>query len=513
MSNTATAAPTNAQLLQKMGELLTDVNAIKTEHARLAAARDTGAVTVGAVPPSALYPGHNPNINAKSRNGPYYRMGPSALASGFAGGFQFGRLLSWARNEIRNDDAKHELHINEIMRNVTGHGRMPAFNDGTPERPNYTGQKGYCCAPLWTEAFNEKVMSNDEYYECKSMLQGGADASDPDEMAFWAKKAGQPAQSWTDQNYGGTLVPPPTFGQPIELLRNREALLNAGATVVPLGPSGRITYPRLVAPSVAAGNLENTTQTATTVQTGALNLNARKMMCNIILPNELLRYGAPATEALIRADIFKSVALILDFYLLQGNGGQTQPLGLYTMSQVSGNPYGVSTVTPQGTSNTQLAPQDAYTFIAQVEGKNGDPDREKGGWIMHPELFYAFVQTRFTPYSGAGQVGLFVNNLTRDVGDGFQKPMLAGYPVTKTVQVTNNLSSNAHTTYCIFAPWEDYLLGMFGAIEFFQTDAGLTLAQADQTLIRSLVAGDGGPRHPGVYAFPSTAITSNLVGP
>jgi len=357
-------------------------------------------------------------------------------------------------------------------------------------------------------------MDDSTYWYVKGMLQAGCDGADPDEMSWWRTKAAPtPAQSYTDQQYGGSFVPPPTFGPPIELLRNEEALLNAGATVLPLGPSGRITYPRLVTASTAAGALENTQQAATTVTTGALNLNARKMMCLILLPNELLRYGAPATEALIRADMFKSVALQLDYYLLVGNGSQTQPLGLWTMAQVTGNTYGVSLITPTGTGATQLTPQDALSFVAACYTHNGNPKKNKGGWIMHPDLFFAFGQTRWTPYSGSGQVGGFVNNLVREMGWGpDSKDLLANYPVAMTNQVSNNLTTS-NTTWCVFSEISDYLLGLYGAIEFFQTDAGYTLASSDMSLVRAIVSGDGGPKHPAVWSFPSVPVTANTVGP
>jgi HK97 family phage major capsid protein len=500
---TTAAAPTNAQILSKLSEVMTEINAVKTQHAQISAVRDAGVQVPHVVPG----PG---NIDAMltSRQAPRFRAGPSVLSSN---GFQFGRLLSTIVDPSAETfaRAKNELRLSSQMQGVI-YDRFTNFT----QNGNYKGKAGYCMAPLWPEAFSGEVMDDTTFWEMKTMLQAGADYSDPDELDFWRKKAAPtPAQSYTDQQYGGSFVPPPTFGPPIELLRNREALLNAGATVIPLGPSGRVTYPRLVTPTTASGQLENTQLTATTVTTGSLNINARKMMCNVLLPNELLRYGAPATEALIRADIFKSVALQLDYYLLVGNGSQTQPLGLWTMSQVTGNTYAVGLVTPQGTGNTQLAPQDVFAFPAQCEANNGDPYTDKGGWIMHPKLFYAFGKTRWTPYNGAGQVGGFVYNLTRGLADGFQKPMLGDFPVTKTTQVTANLTSGSNTTYCIFAPWEDYILALYGAIEFFQTDAGYTLASSDMSLVRAILSGDGGPRHPGVFVFPSVGVTTDTVGP
>jgi HK97 family phage major capsid protein len=492
------------QVLKVLSNMESRLNKIETTDARLAAARDTGA---------------QPVLGAPAGSAPYARRGENIMTSR---GFYFGKMLGMVGGHIPPEFCKVEGMLSEKIRNAT-------FQAGGGFQ-KFAGA-GHCFAPLWPDGFNSEMMSNDDYYEMKSLLQHGVDRADPEEIQHWYKKAydnkglrddlsgyggkaaALPAQSWTDQAGGGTFVPPPTFGPPIELLRNREALLNAGATVVPLGPSGRITYPRLITPTASQGQLENNQTTPTTVTTGALNLNARKMITVVVLPNELLRYGAPATEALIRADIFKSVALQLDFYLLQGNGSQTQPLGLATMGSASGNPYGLALVTQTGASGSpnQLSPQDAYSFPMVVEENNGNPDQDNGGFIMRPQLSYAFSQTRWTPYSGAGQVGGFVYELVRDL-KGKAIPHLAGYPVTKTVQVVNNRGGVTNATYVLFSGWADYLLGLFGAIEFVQTDVGYTLLSSDQCAVRCVLTGDGGPRHPGTVAF-CDSISCATVGP
>jgi HK97 family phage major capsid protein len=52
------------------------------------------------------------------------------------------------------------------------------------------------------------------------------------------------ALSWMDETVGGALVAPPMMGELIELLRNNEVLMAAGARVLPMPPQGRITFPR-----------------------------------------------------------------------------------------------------------------------------------------------------------------------------------------------------------------------------------------------------------------------------
>ena len=104
----------------------------------------------------------------------------------------------------------------------------------------------------------------------------------------------------------------------------------------------------------------------------------------MVLPGELLRFGSPATEALVRQDMFKTVSLIADKGLLEGPGSNNQPLGLATMGSASGNPYGMAIVSP--TNANQLAGQDVYSFLSGIEEANAIPKN----WIMRPKMAYAF---------------------------------------------------------------------------------------------------------------------------
>jgi len=465
-------------IMQEMTALKASMDETRTTLARLAAQRDVGGVATPATP---VWLG---------KSAPSARRGENIMGSR---GFSFGKLIGALTNKISADESKIEGMLCQKTANLALNNRFQCVASG--------GQP--CLAPIWPDGFNEQFLSNDDYYEMKGLLAHGVAGADPDEMAYWHKRitgAGQkaaasPAMSWTDQSLGGTFVPPPAFGAPIELLRNKEALMRAGCTVVPMSPSGRITYPRLTSPTTGVASPENNAVTPVTAGTGSLNLISKKMMSVVVLPGELLRYAAPATEALIRADIFKTVALLMDYYLLQGPGSDNVPLGLATMGATSGNPYGMAIVTPN--ASNQLAGQDAYKFLSAIEEHNGDTDAL--GWIMRPTMAYAWYQARWTPYSGGTSQGGFLFEITRGL-DGKATKHLAGHPITASTQVSNT-RGNGQQTYILCAPWEDYILALFGAIEFAQTDQGLTLFQSDQVAIRAILSGDGGPRHPGVFAF------------
>jgi len=460
--------------------VLEELQAIKKENASIKetlqtalARRETGAKAM-------------PGLG--DRGGFLPRMGVNTMGSQ---GYSFGKAISYMGGSCQQEDCKHEVAISEklLERSVAaGYKTMPSGR-----RP--------LLVPIWPEAFTTDIVDNDLYCEMKDMLHAGVRGSDPQEVEWLQKKfmygqkaAASPALSWVDQTLGGSFVPPATFGPPIELLRNMEALMSAGATVMPLGPSGRLTFPRLVQATQFQWAGENIQVPPNTPKTGSLNLSAKKAMSVICMPNELLRFGSPATEQLIRTDMFKSVALGMDLAFLQGPGSDNVPLGLI-------NTPGINTITP--TNSNQLAPQDAYSFLSAIEEANGDEN--KITWIMRPKLAYAFYQARWTPYSGGTSQGGFVFEIIRGF-DGKVTKMLCGRPVVATPQVTNTMANgipnnNGTQTYCLALQGDDYIMGMFGAIEFTQTDAGFTLISSDQTAVRAVISCDGGMRHPGLVSY------------
>ena len=444
---------------------------------------------------------------------PRARTGESILSSR---GFSFGKAVGAVTGCMDREDAKIEGDFcRRLMKESLAHGYRAV--------DNHSATNGILC-PLWPEGFNRDQLSETMYNEMKSLMSAGVEGADMGEAAWLMKKyfggkaAASPAQSWVDSGYGGTLVPPATFGPPIELLRNTAALMKAGATVVPLGPSGRLQMPRLTKATQGGWSGENVQQTPTQAYTGLLTLSAKKVIGVVVLPGELLRFGSPAAEGLIRSDLFKTVSLIADEGFLSGQGSDNVPLGLQVMgANTSGSAY----VAPSSTNNygtsglgialpyiasNLVAPQNVYDFIAAIEENNATAT----GWIMRPQMCYAFFQSRSTTYSGANGTGQFMFDLIRTAADGMT-PVLAGLPVTKSAQVSKTLGTG-NQTYILCGQWDDYLMGLFGAIEFTQTDAGYTMLSSDQVAIRAILTCDGGPRHPGAFSY-SGLLTNGSVSP
>jgi len=285
------------------------------------------------------------------------------------------------------------------------------------------------------------------------------------------------------------------MGELIELLRNKEALVNAGARVVPLPPQGRLKYPRQTAASLTYWVGENAPITESTIGTGEVTLQAKKLAVLIKAPNELIRFASPAAEALLRDDMTKSLALGLDLAGLEGAGTDTRPRGIINMPNINTVNSSI-----QGANGDTFVGQDAYRCIAAVEESNAEFE----GWIMRPKSLYKFFQLRADAVAQGDKAGPFLFNLIRDQGDG-APATLAGYPVTKSTQVSQVQSkgTNSKLTYIVGGMWSDLLIGMFGAIEFAATTMGDTAFISDQSWIRGILSADIQARHEAAFVYVS----------
>jgi len=417
---------------------------------------------------------------------PWGRKGQDPFSSQ---GFNLGRVASYYGGAITEDECKNEL---DFCRRFTREMERAGYR--LSAKSGHGGHsKDAVLVPLFPHMLSPERTGPDLWKEMKSFWNSGVAGADPDELAHYQGLYGQkaavsPAQSWVDQSAGAGFVAPPTFGPPIPLARNVETLMKT-STIVPLGPSGQIEFPRLTTATQGGWLGENTAQNPVNAGTGKLSLRAKKAFGVVVLPGELLRYGSPAAEAMIRQDLFTTVMLIGDKGLLDGQGNSNVPLGVVTAATAAGNPDGFGSVTL--TNANQLSPQDVYKFIAAVEANNG----LFSGWVMRPELFWALLETRATTYAGSGQVGAFVYNQFRVMQDEQGTKRLNGHRVITSAQVSQTRGSGAQS-YVIGAVLEDMIVGMFGAVEMSQTDQGWTLFSADQVACRAILSMDGGVQHP-----------------
>jgi HK97 family phage major capsid protein len=422
---------------------------------------------------------------------PHARVGEDPMSSR---GFKFLKMLGLLTQGCTREQAKHEHDVHERLCKAY---EQNGFVWGGAGR---TGETRFL-APLATGFMEEGIIPTEFRTEMKSMVIHGSDGSMdlPDEMRWVRSKMFEKmgysgkALSWLNELTGGSLVAPPEQGELIELLRNKEALINAGARTVPLPAQGRLKFPRQTAASNTYWVGENSPIPDSNIGTGEITLQAKKLAVMIIAPNELIRFASPAAEALMRDDMTKSLALGLDLAGLEGQGTDTRPRGVINYQNINR-----ITSTAPTTNGDALVANDIYRMIAAVEESNAEFE----GFIMRPKTLYKYYQLRADAVAQGDKQGVFLFNLIREAGEGC-KPMLAGSPVTKSTQVSQSRSKGSATnlTYIVGGMWSDCLIGMFGAIEFAATTQGDTSFRNDQTWVRGILSADIQLRHEAAFVL------------
>lgn len=428
------------------------------------------------------------------KGAPWARNGENSMGSR---GFSFLKMLGLISGTVPKEQAKVEMDIAQRLHQVY-------VKEAGTQGYEMKGVGNRLLAPLGTDLMHDPFVSQAFRYEMKNLVAAGSPASawDPQERSWIANKMlatssnpvmQQKALSWLSETNGGALVPPAEFGELIELLRNKEALVNAGAKTVPLPPQGRIQYPRQTSASTAYWIGEHAPIADSTPGTGTVTLSAKKLAVRIIAPNELLRFASPAAEALLRDDMTKTLALTMDLAGLQGTGTDAQPRGVINLQYI--NSITSSSPNPNGDS---LTGKDIYRFIAAVEESNAEFE----AFIMRPKTLYKYYQLRADAVGTGDQQGLFLFNAVREAGDGVQA-MLGGKKVITSTQVSQTRSKGSSTdlSYIVGGMWSDLLIGMFGAIEFAAATQGDTAFANDQTWVRGILSCDIAARHDAAFVW------------
>lgn len=415
---------------------------------------------------------------------PNIRYGEDPMSSR---GFSFMKMLGLITQAVNGNEAKVERDFSDRLVKCY---QDQSYTWGGAGIPNMTK----FLAPLSTKFLASDVVPGEFRREMRQSVAYGVEGADWDEMKWIRRKqltnAGYNAKalSWLNELSGGALVAPPEMGELIELLRNKEACVNAGARVVPLPPQGRMKFPRQTGASLTYWVGENAPINDSNIATGEVTLQAKKLAVMIKAPNELIRFASPAAEALMRDDMTKSLALGLDLACLEGSGTDQRPRGVINHQNIIRLNSSVQTA-----DGDKLVGQDVYRMIAAIEELNAEME----GWIMRPKTLYKYYQLRADAAAQGDQAGMFLFGLLRDFGDGAEGTQLGGYPVTKSTQVSQVRSKGASSnlTYITWGMWSDMLIGMFGAIEFAASTMGDTMFTNDQTWVRGILSADVALRH------------------
>lgn len=350
--------------------------------------------------------------------------------------------------------------------------------------------------PFWTQGLGEDAESQSFAREIKSLVKG-ADADD-DEIAYLRKHYYQKDLSWVTDTTGGTLVPLAAQGELVELLRNKEALIKAGASTFPLPPQGSISFPKQTSAMSANWVGEKQTVPKTDIGTGSVLLKAKKLAARGSIPNELFRYSNPAADAIVRNDIARAMALAMDLAGLQGTGG-LQPTGLISLTGAQA--IGTYTASKTATDGNTFQPQDWSKILGVIENNNGIINENTVAFIARPK-FYRFTDPfRADAVSAGDAAGTFVEMMK--MANEKQQPTKYGYPVVLSNQVSGARTKGSGTTlsYVLAGDFSQLLIGMGAVMELDMNPFGDTPWQTDQTEIRGILQCDIAVRHSESFAW------------
>lgn len=264
---------------------------------------------------------------------------------------------------------------------------------------------------------------------------------------------------------GGNLVSTDLrTGDFIDLLRNRLALANVGATVLN-GLQGNVSIPRQTSAASAFWVGEGGNPTESQQAFDQISMTPKTIGAFVDYSRKLLLQGSIDVESMIRMDLAKVLSLEIDRVGIYGTGSTNQPLGLTNTTGL-----GSQTITGTGTFAEYVSME------TKVAVANADV----------ASMYYILNATsrgalKTTEKSAGGTVGNFA----------LMDDTLNGYPVV----VSNQLGTND----CLFGDFSQMILGLWSGLDLKVDD--ITGATAGTVRVIALQDLDFAVKQPGAFVF------------
>jgi len=275
---------------------------------------------------------------------------------------------------------------------------------------------------------------------------------------------------------GGFLVPTITSNEVIELLKAKAVIRSMPGVRVFQMATNAMDMGRVDAgPAISWGGESTAIVEDTTLVLGKVMLQLKKCVCLYKVSRELLKYGSPSVDAMVKQELADALALAEDLAFLEGTGG-TQPQGFYYHPLIN---------------NTDLSAAASFDTISdamyQVERYNGMVT----GWVAHPR-----VKNSFRKLKDANGNYLHADGRTLAGGEKVEMPTLGGVPISYSTQVPITLRPSSNETYIVGGQWDNLLIGEGDNLRIESTDTGGDAFEYDQTWIKAVREVDMALRHP-----------------
>lgn len=306
----------------------------------------------------------------------------------------------------------------------------------------------------------------------------------------------QQALSMFDDSALGIFTDSQVTGELIELVRKAEVFPRLGVREVTLPPNGFLPLGSQTGAATGFWVGEAATVTSSEPSTGRVDLRAKKAAGIVVIPNELFRFSTRDTEAFIRMDLARVLALLIDLAGLEGTGGTNQPLGIINRTGVVAKVAGTT-----GANGDTLEPNDPSSLMADIEENDHDIDSRGFAWVMRGKLWQNILNRRAAAVGSGDQEGPYLFTINREDVRAGMPAMLHGHPVVKSGQVSNTRVKGSGTdlTYLLGGIPDDIIIGRIGVLEFTLGTEGTVnsnnLLETDQAAIRAIEHADFAMRH------------------
>ena len=279
---------------------------------------------------------------------------------------------------------------------------------------------------------------------------------------------------------GGFLVPEEYSMEVIELLRHRAVVRKLGARELPM-PGGNMSQPRLNAGATAQYVGEAVASNASQESIGQLRFAAKKLMAQVPVSNDLLKFASVQGDLVVRDDLVAQIAVAEDAAFIRGNGTQFSPKGIRNWLVAS------NVLVTAGTTLAQIT-TDLENCLNALE--TNDVRMIQPGWILNPRSKNTIKFLQST-------TGQFVYR------DEMNEGMLMGYPFDFTNNIPANLGGGSQTELYL-VDFADAVIADVPGLEIdisseaAYVDATGTLQAAfsqDVTVIKAIERHDFGMRH------------------
>lgn len=388
------------------------------------------------------------------------------------------------KEEMRQSDETRKKELSELF--APSRSRLRQGTDLAPEKLGRHDERGIKAARFVRSLVATKFNPSAAADFCKKTTG--------DETVAKALAA-------SDLSAGGAIIPPDFAADVIDALRDMSTVLSFDPNQVPM-PNGTYTQPYVSTGVSMTWAGENEETNATQPATGQLNMTARKGQIVVAVGNDLIRFGGPESDRMIRDDIIGAFAEGIDLKALRGTGLEDTPKGLLNWSgttQNNGGRFNAANAldAADGSTLAEISNDLGKAIQKVLDNKLKVPSPTRAGWIFSIRTWRKLAFLR----DGLGANFVFYDEMARG--------SLLGFRWARTTQVPNTITLDAKTDcsevyFCSFG--EGFLWGRSGEMEFdaykggAYKDSGGTMRSgitSDQTVVSGIIHVDFGCRYRG----------------